>query len=356
MNELTLLQRAQVALGSVEHEKPFREQVEKSKGITEIRNEDAREECHRAQMVLRSMRTSTTKAGKDAREDAKAFANAVISEENRLIGIIHPEEMRLKALKDNWDAEIEAEMQRKVQAEKDRIEIITNHIAWFTEAPIRLSGRTSKEIASAIENITEMKTDDGSFAEFEENAQAAKRDALTALNYMLEATIAREAKEAEEKKAQEAEAERIRLELEELAKLRKQEQERKAKEDAERAELEAQRAELERQRQELEAQKQEVAKQKAPQIPTFEEIAEFVADLEEDSDHIPAVGEMTEPTLKLGAIKERLGFALSEDFLKGLGFEGTKIKGACLFQESDFPKICQALINHIARVSKGDAA
>jgi len=65
----------------------------------------------------------------------------------------------------------------------------------------------------------------------------------------------------------------------------------------------------------------------------------------------------TPPTLKLGQIGERLGLALTGDFLKALGFEpAARDKSALLFNESDFPFICEALVSHIQRVQAKQAA
>ncbi|MFA7322298.1 MAG: YqaJ viral recombinase family protein [Dokdonella sp.] len=60
---------------------------------------------------------------------------------------------------------------------------------------------------------------------------------------------------------------------------------------------------------------------------------------------------VTPPTLRLGQIGERLGFAVTADFLRSLGFEAAaKDKSALLFHESDFPRICASLISHIQAV------
>jgi predicted phage-related endonuclease len=59
----------------------------------------------------------------------------------------------------------------------------------------------------------------------------------------------------------------------------------------------------------------------------------------------------TPPTLKLGQIGERLGFSLTGDFLKNLGFEpAARDKSALLFHESNFVEICDALDDHITSV------
>lgn len=72
----------------------------------------------------------------------------------------------------------------------------------------------------------------------------------------------------------------------------------------------------------------------------------------------PAPAERTGmPTLKLGQIGERLGFSLTADFLKGLGFEvAARERGACLYHEADFPLILAALVRHIEGVQAKAAA
>lgn len=54
------------------------------------------------------------------------------------------------------------------------------------------------------------------------------------------------------------------------------------------------------------------------------------------------------PTLRLGQIAERLGFALTADQLRALGFEPAgRDKAAVLFHEHNFPNICVALVERI---------
>lgn len=57
------------------------------------------------------------------------------------------------------------------------------------------------------------------------------------------------------------------------------------------------------------------------------------------------------PTLQLGQIGERLGFSLTADFLRSIGYEpaGRK-RAACLYHEQDFDGICRALVAHINAV------
>lgn len=72
----------------------------------------------------------------------------------------------------------------------------------------------------------------------------------------------------------------------------------------------------------------------------------------------PALAERTgTPALKLGQIAERLGFSLTADFLKGLGFEPAATDRASkLYFEADFPLILAALVRHIEGVQAKAAA
>ncbi|MCY1558861.1 hypothetical protein D9M68_958360 [compost metagenome] len=57
------------------------------------------------------------------------------------------------------------------------------------------------------------------------------------------------------------------------------------------------------------------------------------------------------PTLKLGDITVRLGFIVNADFLAELGCHAMVERNAKLYRESDFPRICEALIQHITEVA-----
>jgi len=61
--------------------------------------------------------------------------------------------------------------------------------------------------------------------------------------------------------------------------------------------------------------------------------------------------------IKLGDIGSRLGFTLTADFLRSLGFEPIdRERSAMLYRESDFPRICGALVAHIQGVQLNQAA
>jgi hypothetical protein len=72
-----------------------------------------------------------------------------------------------------------------------------------------------------------------------------------------------------------------------------------------------------------------------------------------------ATGSQAAPDLRLGQISERLGFTVTADFLRSLGFEPAgRERAAVLYQESDFDFMCAALIDHIngVRIQQKEAA
>ena len=70
-----------------------------------------------------------------------------------------------------------------------------------------------------------------------------------------------------------------------------------------------------------------------------------------------AAAPTTPPSLKLGTITERLGFALSADFLRSLGFEpAAKVGAHGVYHEAQFPQMLAALVRHIEGVQAKAAA
>lgn len=69
----------------------------------------------------------------------------------------------------------------------------------------------------------------------------------------------------------------------------------------------------------------------------------------------PAAG--TPPTLSLGKLGTRLGFNLTADFLRSIGFEPAgRERAAVLYHEADFGHICAALVGHIQAIQAKQAA
>ncbi|WP_157661659.1 hypothetical protein [Burkholderia ubonensis] len=234
--QLTLPERAAVALGAPKYEQELRDLVAKSATITEVKNKDGREQCHGAMMTLKNTRVAIEKAAKAAREDATAFSKAVIAEEKRLVALAEPEETRLQDLRDAWDAEVEREKAAKAAAEKARVDGIRKRIAEIQAIPAMLVGKQSATIAAAIEGLEAVEIAEESFGEFADEAKAVHLMTVSKLNDMLSAQVAHEAEQA-----------RLAAEREELARLRVEQEERDRQAAAARAEQEAKdRAERER--------------------------------------------------------------------------------------------------------------
>ena len=259
---LTVVERASVALGSSALEIHLKDLVKKNADIVAIANKDGREQVHAAAMVLRKQRTTIAAAGKGARDDAAKFCKAVIDEEKRLIGLIEPEEDRLIKLRDDWDAEREAEKQAAIAKEAMR----RKHIEEMIDAirnTVFVSPRESSASIEAIIAATEsLDVSEAIYEEFAPAAARAKAEALESLRETLDLAKFNEADQARIKAEQEAEAARLAAGREELARLRAEADERQriADEQAaeahriEEAKLAEERAAIARQREQQEAE------------------------------------------------------------------------------------------------------
>lgn len=252
--ELTVQERAIAALGLASLKQDLTKLAESSKNLVEIKNQDGYQQIHAARMVLKNQRVDIGKRGKEARDDANAFAKAVIAEEKKLISIISPEEDRLQALQKDHDDREERERQAKIDAEIERVENIQARIEGMRAGvdAIINSPRQSAEIAEYLESYR-IQTIGKSFEEFRQQAQDTFDAGLSRLTEHHRATVERE-----------AEAAKIAAEREELAKLRAAEEERQAKEKAEREQAEAEarkkrEAEEKAERDRLEKQRSEQA-------------------------------------------------------------------------------------------------
>lgn len=369
--ELTVKDRAAVALGSSKAESELIELAGKSKAIVSITNKDGRTECHAAAMVAKEARVNIEKAGKAAREDATAFSKAVIAEESRLVGLIAPEERRLINLRDDWDARAKAEKEAAEALERERIASIKARIAEFglmvsDAAMLEAHGAEQElEVAIAVEI-------DDSFGEFYGDAVEAKAVAVAKLREIVAAKTAAEATAARIKAEQEAEATRLAAERERMAaeraemdRIAAENRAAEAKRQAEeRARLDAERAELDRQRKEIEAA-QANSRREAQESAAKAEADRLAAQPKPEpvkQDHIEQPRAMVEPIttgnmVKLGEICSRLGFNVTADFLASLGFEVVATdKNAKLYKESSFPMICRRISDHVLQLAFKKAA
>ena len=104
--ELTLPERARKALAIEHTEAQLIDLAAESADVTEIKDAADYELVKRSALVLRDVRVGIQKVGKAARDDANLFGKAVIAEEARLIGLIGPEEVRLKNLRQVEDNKV----------------------------------------------------------------------------------------------------------------------------------------------------------------------------------------------------------------------------------------------------------
>jgi hypothetical protein len=228
--ELTIIERAAIAIGTSEHEARLLELAQASAGITAITNAAGYQQCHAARMVLKKTRVEIERHGKAARDDATAFSKAVIAEERRLIAIIEPEESRLQALQDDHDAKIAAEQAARDQAERERVNAIRARIDHIKRRPIAALRLDSAGVIALISEINQ----DGPMREdwlprFEEFADEAAAELTASIEYL---TDLRDRKIGEE-----AEAARLANERAEIEAQRRADEERRQAEAAERKRL-----------------------------------------------------------------------------------------------------------------------
>jgi hypothetical protein len=131
--------------------------------------------------------------------------------------------------------------------------------------------------------------------------------------------------------------------------------EREAREKVEREARDAREAEERRQREAIEAQARqqrqaEAAAQRsqvpstAPAQPAANEVPTGVVPLQRAATR-------GKPTLRIGEIANRMGFGITEQFLRTLGFPAAaKERSSCLYHDEDFDAICIALIQHVGNV------
>lgn len=265
---LTVTARASLALSSEQTRKDLQALVAKSVNIKEVKNAAGRDECHSAAMVLVKARTTIEKTGKAARDDATQFSKAVIAEEKALISITQPEEARLMALRDAWDAARAAEKAEAERKERARVEAIQLRIADIRECAVLASQcRTSAAVDALIGKLQADPLQ--GFEEFSDEAEGVRVKALGRMREIRDEKYEAEQAAAREKAEREAEAARLAQERAELERQRAEQAERnrKAREEAAAAQKalddarQAQEAELQRQRAAIAAEQEAAAAQ-----------------------------------------------------------------------------------------------
>jgi len=263
-NELSLPQRAAVALGTAEHEAKLIALAKESTDIIAVIDQAGRDQAHRIGMTLRAARTNITKTGKAARDDATAFGKAVIAEEKRLIGIIEPEEERVMVLRDAFDAKVQAEKDAKIAAERARIESIQNRIEQLRNFGWESTSAASSAITQVIAELKSRRpseSDEAMYEEFQSTAEMAWGSRIEYLIGLRDHTATTEAEAARQQAEREAAAAQAQKDREELA---------------------AAQAELKRQQAEQAAEMQKQRDALAAEMKAEREKAEAIRKLEDD--------------------------------------------------------------------------
>lgn len=237
--QLTVVERAALALNSSKLEKDLVAMAAASVSIVKITNDDGYKQCHAARMALRNARVEISKVGKDARDDALKFQKGVIAEEARLIAIIEPEEKRLQALQDAVDAEVERLRQEKIEAEKQRAEALQAQISAMAQLPASVAMKNAEQMRGALAAARTIVVNHDTFAEFTERAELTLTGVVAKLELMVrereefEAEAERQRITREEQRAEAQRLEAIRVENERVAQVardRQAEEDRRARE------------------------------------------------------------------------------------------------------------------------------
>jgi len=255
--------RAALVLNSTKTEADLKQLAESLKAITLVNSPAGREQAHALAMTARTARTTITKVGKAAREDATKFSAAVIAEEKRLIGLISEQEDRVLGLRDAWDAAEAARKEAEAQKERDRIAAHHAVIERIKSLPrLAREARTSAMALQMLEKLTAIDT--RGLEEFADAAHSAKLAADEQINDIVDA-----------KQAAEAEQARIKAEQEEAARLLAEQQ---AELLAMQAKMKAQQEELDRQAAAMARVAAELDARKASEVMLSELPAAVLAD------------------------------------------------------------------------------
>lgn len=346
---------------------------------------------------LIKFRTSLEQARKTEKADSLAYGRLVDSEAARIQAVATPLELAYKNAITDEESRLEAIRQQALEAERQRI---TGHRARIQAIKeVRETAnmcRTADRLKQLIDGMPAHL--EQPFEEFQGEAETAFNEVCTVLQQLHGAKLEAEAQASELKRQQEELArqrtEQAAIDLAASQARAAEEAAAQARRDAEASELARQRAAFEQEQaaaralQQAEADQlaaereavnaERVATQKRiddmaaaellaasrPAPMTAQDIAEGVVDAEVKPDgplvltgetvivplmpFQPVQAEETPPTLRLGQISTHLGFAVTADFLRSLGFEPAgRERAAVLYHASSWPLIQAALVNHI---------
>ncbi len=165
-----------------------------------VTNKETDKSVHEGYMTVKALRVDLQGKGKAAREDAVALQKAVVAAEREMLAIVKPVEEKLKNNRDAYRNE-----QKRIREEKKRRqENIQNAISEYTNAPGKIVGLTSSEIATFIGELEKRNVIE-QFAKWDgegaEKAQEEKEKALAVMSAAHERAKAAEESQAELEKS-----------------------------------------------------------------------------------------------------------------------------------------------------------
>jgi type II secretory pathway pseudopilin PulG len=301
------------------------------------------------------------------KKDAEAAKRAVEAEAERLIGLVKPREDALDTDIRNREAEIEAEKAEKARIERERVEALQAGVARLLSYSDRAIGQPAEKIAQAVAALEAMTFPEERWHEFAGRADEARRQTVAKLLVLHSQALEADRLRAENERLQ-AEAaqraERERAEAARLAAIRQAEDAAaaavmKAVADANQAGVEVPPAVQEAI---TEVVANMVIERAANTVTTPDSTVSDDATGEVLSTVCPAtaapeVEKVTtpaddEPALKLGDLCARLGFTMTESFVRDtLQIQPVPSKGrAVLIAHSSLPELRDSLIARIHEV------
>jgi hypothetical protein len=297
------------------------------------------------------------------KKDAEAAKRAVEAEAERLIGLVRPREDALDTDIRNREAEIEAEKAEKARIERERVEALQAGVARLLSYSDRAIRQPAEKIAQAVAALEAMTFPEERWQEFAGRADEARRQTVAKLLVLHSQALEAERLRAENERLQ-AEAaqraERERAEAARLAAIRQAEDAAaaatmKAVADANRAGVEVPPAVQEAI---TEVVANMVIERAAKTVTTPDgTVADAATGEVLSTPAAPEVEKVTtpaadEPALKLGDLCARLGFTMTESFVRDtLQIQPVPSKGrAVLIAHSSLPELRDSLIARIHEV------
>lgn len=174
--------------------------------------------------IIRSfvtIRTSSDKAKTEAKRPIDQAGKAILAVVAPIAAACKTEEDKYQQILDAQLSAEEAERQRKIEAERVRVENIENRIAAIRGLPIKYAQTDSATLAITVQELVEKRLDPAMYEEYLEDAVRALNTSIEELNQLHAAALEREAaaRQAEENARELArlKAERERVAAEEQA-------------------------------------------------------------------------------------------------------------------------------------------